>query len=239
MSSLRKKVVILGDGEIGTSFYNVLGPYFDTVVYGRIESAEFLESTEVDLLMIAFPYSDEFISEVNRYKEMFRPVHIVIVSTVPPGTSRSLGAVHSPVTGMHPYLEESICTFTRFLGGNGADVVGQFFRRAGLRVQLYDKQEATELAKLNQTTKYALNIENDKELKKQCNKWEVSFAEVSILPTMDYNTGYERLGYPEYKLPILQPIMTKQGGHCTRQNCDLWETPITEFIKKLNDVYET
>jgi hypothetical protein len=53
--------------------------------------------------------------------------------------------------------------------------------------------------------------------------------------SQNYNEGYEKLGYPEYKMPLLNPIMTKQGGHCTIPNLDLWETEFTKFIKKQNE----
>jgi len=54
---------------------------------------------------------------------------------------------------------------------------------------------------------------------------------------MDYNRGYEELGRSEFKMPLLTPILTQQKGHCTRNNCDLWTTEFTEFIKRLNDSY--
>ncbi len=78
-------------------------------------------------------------------------------------------------------------------------------------------------------------IEYVKDLKRICDKRGLNFSNVYTLPSQDYNRGYKELGRPEYKMPLLVPILTKQGGHCTRRNCDLWDTPFTKLIKELND----
>lgn len=215
------KSLIIGSGEIGKSLCYVLD--------GDITDKTFTGG-EYDIIHICFPYNDEFESEVKRYQELYKPKYTVIHSTVPVGTSRKCDAIHSPVIGVHPYLEESLKTFTKYLGGEQAGEVADYFRRAGIKVYLTDKSETTELAKLSQTTQYALNIEYVKNLKRECDKNNVPFSEVYTLFTDNYNKGYNKLGSPEYKLPLLVPIMTKQGGHCTIPNCKLWDTKFTKFI---------
>jgi hypothetical protein len=154
---------------------------------------------------------------------------------VPVGTSRAVKAIFSPVVGLHPHLEKSLKTFTKFIAGDGASDVADYFRRAGMKIYLLDKSETAELAKLSQTTFYALMIEYVKDLKRHCNRLDLSFSEAYTLFSVDYNKGYELLGYPEYKMPLLVPIQKKQGGHCTIPNCDLWQTVFTDFIKKQNE----
>lgn len=226
------KTLIIGYGQIGRSLAKVLNDYAPDHL-DRIEGDSSLPNN-YDIVHICFPYSETFIQDVENYKRRFNPQHIVIHSTVPVGTSRACGAVHSPVVGIHPHLAESIKTFTKFLGGEGASGVANYFRRAGCKVYLYDKPETTELAKLSQTTFYALTIEYAKDLKRQCDKLGLSYTEVATLPAMDYNRGYEALGLPEIKIPILVPIMTPQGGHCTIPNCGLWDTVFTKFIEQQN-----
>ena len=97
-----------------------------------------------------------------------------------------------------------------------------------------DKSESTELMKMQSTTFYGLMIEFFKDMKKQCLKYDVPF-ELFTLWNMNYNEGYEKLGHPEYKKPLLVPIMKKIAGHCVKPNLDLIDTPFTKFMKELKD----
>lgn len=223
------QTIILGFGEIGTALAKVLKTYNPII---KTKTKENISGIEI--MHICFPYSNSFVKEVKRYQELYKPKYTVIHSTVPVGTSKLCDAIHSPCLGVHPYLEESFKTFTKFLGGKKASEVADYFRRAGMKVYICDKSETTELAKLSQTTQYALNIEYIKNLKQECDKFKIPFAEVYTLFSENYNKGYIKLGYPEYSLPLLVPIMQKQGGHCTLPNCEIWNTVFTKLIKKLN-----
>lgn len=219
----------MGEGQVGTALAKVLSDYSPTILDRGEESI-----SEFDILHITFPYSEEFVSEVKRYQEKYKPKFTVIHSTVPVGTSKQCNATHSPVIGIHPHLAQSMKTFFKYLGGPEASEIADYFRRAGCKVYLYDKAETTELLKLSQTTLYAVYIEYTKELKRICDSLGLSFSEVHTIPVSDYNRGYEDLGLPEIKIPNLIPIMKKQGGHCTIPNCDLWTNDFTEFVKKMN-----
>lgn len=190
--------------------------------------------SQYDILHICFPYSPTFEVDVANYQRKFNPKYTIIHSTVAIGTSRRCNAIHSPVVGIHPHLAQSIKTFKRFLGGKQASGVADYFRRAGCNVYLFDDQETTELAKLSQTTFYAMTIEYTKMLKRICDEMGLSFTEVYTTFVVDYNRGYEELGMPEIKIPNLVPIMREQGGHCTIPNCDLWTNDFTEFVKEQN-----
>lgn len=226
------KTLILGMGEIGTSLYNILKPHYE--IYskdkGRSLSGEAIGN--MDIIHICFPYSDKFINQVKEYQEAFNPKFTVIHSTVPIGTSRKLNAIHSPVVGMHPDLTKSLTTFTKFLGGEDASEVANYFRRVGIKVHLEDKSETTELLKIQSTTFYATMIEFCKEMKEKCLELDVPYDSF-LLWNDNYNKGYEKLGYPEYKKPLLQPIMKKQGGHCTLSNLELIDTKFTKFLKEI------
>jgi len=223
--------LIIGAGEVGLSLFQFFKNYYQVSIID--EYSECFEKN-IAYLHITFPYSKNFIKEVKKYQKKYKPTHTIIHSTCPPGTSRKCNATFSMIVGIHPHLEKSIKTFTKFLAGEEASLVANYFRKAGMKVYLYDKQEALEYAKVSQTTFYALMIEYVKNLKRICDKENLNFAEVYTLPSQDYNRGYEILGYPEFKMPMLTPILTKQGGHCTIANCDFWNTPFTKLIKELN-----
>lgn len=227
------KSLIIGMGEIGSSLYNVLKKEYQVDTFD-IKKDIILYSGQADILHICFPYSDTFENQVKHYIREHKPKYTVVHSTVPPGTCDRLGVIHSPCIGIHPHLEKSLTTFTKFIGGIEASHVADYFRRAGMKVYIVDKAESTELMKILDTTFYALCIEYFKDIKTQCEKLDVPF-ELWTVYNENYNRGYEKLGYPEYVRPNLTPIMKKQGGHCTLPNCELIDTDFTRLIKKLND----
>ena len=212
--------LICGRGEIGKSLKRVLQPFYKIVSLDKNE-ADFADNTPIEVMHICFGYSDKFISEVKRYQEKYKPKYTVIHSTVPVGTSRQCGATHSPCRGMHPYLEEGIKTFVKFIGGEQASEVSHYFRRAGLKVILFDKQETTEAGKILDTEYYRHCIEFAHKVKKYCIQHDLNFHEVYTLFNQTYNSGYSELGHSEFIRPVLQPIMTPIGGHCVLQNKDL------------------
>ncbi len=218
--------LVIGLGEIGKAVQNI----FDC--HGRDIDDENIE--DYDIVHICFPYSDNFVSQVRMYDAIHGPSYLIIHSTVPPGTSRELNAIHSPVIGIHPYLEESIRTFTKFLGGEAASLVADEFRKRGIKVFLFDKQETTELMKILDTTFYGVCAEYTKDVKRQAQAHDVPFEAWKIW-TDNYNQGYQKLGYPEYTRPNLVPIMKTLGGHCVLNNASLIETKFTKLLKDSND----
>lgn len=216
--------LIIGAGEIGKSLHKVLG--------GDIRGKE-PHQGHYDIIHICFPYDSSFISQVEIYQNQHTPKYTVIHSTVPVGTSRKCNAINSPCLGIHPYLEESFKIFTKFLGGENAGEVADYFRRANIKVYITDKPETTELMKILDTTHYGVEIEIVKDIKRQCDKFGVPF-EAWTLWVNNYNDGYEKLGHPEYKKPNLVPNMQPIAGHCVIQNTELLETPFTKLLKELN-----
>jgi len=224
------KTLIIGAGEIGNSLFGVLSPHYNCEIVDEDNWLNVL-GEEFEIIHICFPYSNKFVEYVKEYQKMYKPKYTVIHSTVPIGTSRKCNAIHSPVEGLHPFLKESILTFTKFLSGEEAGQVADYFRRANVKVYLVDKQESTELMKIMSTTFYGMQIEFTKEMKILCEDYEVPF-ELFTLWNMNYNESYEKLGHPEYKKPLLTPILTPIKGHCVMQNTELLENDFTKFLKE-------
>jgi len=205
--------LIIGIGEVGTALGNI---FTDADL-----QAHHYNSYDCEILHIAFPYSNEFENEVKRYQKLHNPKHTIIHSTVPVGTSRKLNAIHSPIRGIHPNLEQGIRTFVKFIGGEQASEVADLFRKSGIRVMLFDRQETTEALKLFDTEYFRTCVEFTHRVKRYCNKHNLNFAEVYTLPNITYNEGYGTLGYKEYYRPVLEPIMKEIGGHCLVPNSKL------------------
>ncbi len=144
--------IIIGNGEVGKSLYEVLKDVHETYLRG-IEDVE-LPKTEV--LNICFPYSREFKKQVRKYQKMYEPLVTIIHSTVPIGTCRKLNATHSPIHGKHPNLSGGIKTFVKFVGG-GDPIVIKFLNDAGIKTRAVGL-EGSDASKLWCPTYYGWNI---------------------------------------------------------------------------------
>lgn len=207
-------------GEVGMALAEVLQQYrpdtYDPALFPFSDLA-----SQYDIIHICFPYSPKFVQHVKEYQETFKPKYTIIHATTPVGTSSKVGAIHSPIRGLHPHLTEGIETFVKFLGGEKASEVADYFRRAGLRVLLCDRADTTEAMKLFDTEYYRACIEFAQRVKAYCDKHGLNFHEVYTLANQTYNEGYTKLGHPEFVRPVLQPIMKPIGGHCVLPNKDL------------------
>lgn len=220
--------IIAGNGEVGAALSSVIG--------GKIHDPvkKLIARGHCDVLHVCFPYCASFISNVKKYQRQFKAKLTIIHSTVPIGTSRKCNAVHSPIRGVHPYLETGIRTFVKFFGGEPKDA----YRAAGifdkLRIKTFvtDKAENTEALKLWDTTQYGYMILLNRKIKKWCDKNSVDFNIVYTLANETYNNGYAGLGRPEVARSYLKHIPGLIGGHCVRQNAVLLDKKIAVEFEK-------
>lgn len=80
--------LVVGAGEVGRAVGSVL----ECDVVDVTD-----EPGSAAVLHVCFPWFDGFEAEVARYRALFDSEVVVVHSTVPVGTCRALGAVHSPV----------------------------------------------------------------------------------------------------------------------------------------------
>lgn len=224
------KSLIIGNGEIGKSLYNILKEKYEETY---IRDVEGLKLEGVDILHICFPYTKKFVDYVKKYQREYNPKFTIIHSTVPVGTSTRCNAFHSPVRGIHPHLEESLKCFVKYLAPASKELE-HYFKLAGIDVKLVEKPETTELAKLYCTTIYGLNIIAEKECYNYCQKLGLDFDIVYTDCNKTYNEGYERLGFPQFKKYILEHRDGNLGGHCIQNNASIlfedYKSPMAEFV---------
>lgn len=219
------KHIVIGFGEVGQAIQSVFGccPFVDINHKSKTVESEWVHNKVEGIMHVCIPFSDYFNATVIGYQLTFKPAYTVIHSTVPVGTCRPLNAIHSPIRGLHPNLYEGVKTFVKFLGGEEASKVADEFRRHGLKIMLFDKQETTELGKLLDTEYYRACIEFALRSKELCNKHGVPYSEAYTLFNMTYNEGYTKLNHPEYVRPVLEAIMKPISGHCVMPNKELLE----------------
>ena len=213
----KQKVVVAGLGEIGKPLLEAVRTRHDAV---GVDLAPLLEPIgQVDVLHICYPFEiKDFIGETARYIELFRPSLTIINSTVAIGTTRAVAqlagaaVVHSPVRGKHIRMLDELYKYVKFVGASDPEIGRQaadHFESVGMKARLLSSPEATELAKLTETTYFGLLIAWAQELERYCDQVAVSYDEIVSF--------YEEIGY----LPPVKYTPGIIGGHCVMPNIEI------------------
>ena len=174
---------------------------------------------KVDVLHVCYPFQiDDFVGETARYIALFKPALTVINSTVAVGTTRAIAVrtgaavVNSPVRGKHAHMLEELRSYTKFLGAldpAGAEKARHHFESLGLNTKILSSPEATELAKLTETTYFGLMIAWAQELERYCDQSGQYYEEITSF-------------YDEIKFfPPVKYFPGVIGGHCVMPNIEL------------------
>ncbi len=216
MKTTLQKVVIVGLGEVGKPLFDLASRYHDTV---GVDISPVAQINDVDVMHICFPYQiKDFVGESARYIDQFRPALTVIDSTVSIGTTRAIAdrtgadVVNSPVRGKHARMLDEIGTYTKFVGALNR-VVGQraaeHFESLGMKTKILSSPEATELAKLTETTYFGLMIAWAQEVERYCDETGQDYDEVTSF--------YEEIKF----FPPVKYFPGVIGGHCVMPNIEL------------------
>src|SRR5262249_52874791 len=144
--------------------------------------------SQCDVMHICFPFQNgDFVGQVVEYVHQYRPDLTVINSTVAPGTTRRIAVesgnavVNSPVRGKHARMKEEMLHYTKFVGAldpqSGQRAV-EHFEKVGMKTKLLSSPEATEIAKLTETTYFGLLIAWAQEVERYCMELGVNYNEV-------------------------------------------------------------
>jgi UDP-N-acetyl-D-mannosaminuronate dehydrogenase len=212
-----KSILVVGLGEVGKPLFQLLSKHYKVIGIDVQPPAE--PVGEVDVLHICFPFEiKDFVAESARYIETYKPAVTVINSTVAVGTTRKVAmrtgtpVVHSPVRGKHIRMLQELGHYTKFVGSldpaSGAHVAAHF-TGAGMKAKVLTTPEASELAKLTETTYFGLMIAWAQEVERYCDQTGASYEEIvsfydeiSFFPTTKYFPGVI-------------------GGHCVMPNIEI------------------
>lgn len=208
-----QSVVVVGLGEVGKPLFELLSEHFHTTGLDiTLPSAV----PPADVLHICFPFQvRDFVGETERYIKMLRPKLTIVNSTVGVGTTRLIEertgspVVNSPVRGKHARMLEELRHYTKFIGATNATAgqkAAQHFRAAGLKTRVLSSPEATELAKLTETTYFGLLIAWAQEVERYCDLAGTNYEEIVSF--------YEEIKY----LPQVKFSPGVIGGHCVIPN---------------------
>jgi len=211
--SKNSKVVVVGLGEVGKPLYGIISKHYE-VVGVDISPPEPVEHVEV--LHVCFPFGiKDFVGESVRYIKFFQPRLTIINSTVAVGTTRRIAeqsgaaVANSPVRGKHARMAEELLFYTKFVGAMDAataELSAQHFQSLGMKTKTLSTPEATELAKLTETTYFGVLIAWAQEVERYCDQTGQDYNEI--------NSFWEEIKY----LPPVKFFSGVIGGHCVMPN---------------------
>ena len=206
-------VVIVGLGEVGKPLLEIMKSRYQT--FG-VDINQPASVSQCDVMHICFPFqSDNFVRQVVEYIHQYRPALTVINSTVAPGTTRTIAVesgtavVNSPVRGKHVRMQEELLHYTKFVGAldtRSGQCAVEHFEGVGMKTKLLTSPEASEIAKLTETTYFGLLVAWAQEIERYCVKLGANYDEVVSF--------YEEIRF----FPPVKYFPGEIGGHCVMPN---------------------
>jgi len=213
----RQTVVIAGLGEVGKPLLDLVSKHHEAI--GVDISPPVVRVDKVDILHVCYPFAiKDFIGETARYMELFKPALTIVNSTVAVGTTRAIAertgasVVNSPVRGKHARMLEQLQTYTKFVGAldpASGRRAAEHFESMGLNTKILSAPEATELAKLSETTYFGLLIAWAQEVERYCDRAGQAYEEVASF--------YDEISF----FPAVKYFPGIIGGHCVLPNIDI------------------
>jgi UDP-N-acetyl-D-mannosaminuronate dehydrogenase len=210
----QKKVVVVGLGEVGRPLLEIVSRCHHAIGVDISPPSE--QIGKVDVLHVCFPFDiHDFVGETARYIELFKPLLTIINSTVAIGTTRAVAQktgfalAHSPVRGKHVRMLEELRAYTKFVGAMDTASgrhAAEHFESIGLKTRILPSPEATELAKLTETTYFGLMIAWAQEVERYCDRVGQSYEGITSF--------YEEIGF----FPTTKYFPGIIGGHCVMPN---------------------
>jgi len=225
------KVMVIGLGEIGKPLLEVISRHYNNNV--GIDIAPPAEPPgDIDIMHVCYPFRiNDFIGETARYIEQFKPCLTVIHSTVEVGTTRAVAertgatVVNSPVRGKHTRMAADLLHYDKFVGGidaPSAERTARHFESMGMKTRVLSSPEATELAKLTETTYFGLIIAWAQEVERYCDQLGLNYDEIVSI--------YDEVPF----FPRVKYFPGVIGGHCVMANIDiLSKTARSDILKAI------
>jgi UDP-N-acetyl-D-mannosaminuronate dehydrogenase len=233
LSQVSQTVIIVGLGEVGKPLFEIIRTYHE--VFG-VDIDLTAPIKRCDVMHVCFPFRDQnFADQVVEYIRRYQPALTIINSTVAPGTSRHIAGesgasvVNSPVRGKHARMQEELLHYKKFIGAldpeSGARAA-RHFESMGIKTKVLGSPEATEIAKLTETTYFGLMIAWAQEVERYCGEVGASYDEVVSF--------YEEVEF----FPPVKYFPGVIGGHCVMPNIAIlrqqFPSGLLEAIMKSN-----
>jgi UDP-N-acetyl-D-mannosaminuronate dehydrogenase len=232
------KSLVVGMGQIGTAVAQTIAKCDDVLTYD-VRDGAVVEIAAVDILHVCIPFKDEasFLATVQYYIKFYKPMHVLIWSTVAIGTTKKInGAVHSPVEGRHPALTMSVRTMVRWLGANNegeGEFFAKYFKELWIKPHVVNNSDFTEFLKLRSTSRFGINLAFAEYESSVASELGMDYRLLKDFDR-DYNKLYRNLGMDWAQRYVLNAPGGKIGGHCVVPNAKLLDAQFpSDFLKRI------
>jgi UDP-N-acetyl-D-mannosaminuronate dehydrogenase len=228
--------VVVGLGEVGGPLLELIQRSGLDVVGIDVDPVSLPEPGTVGVMHVCFPFEiPDFVGEASRYVELLQPRLTVVNSTVAVGTTRAIAertgtpVAYSPIRGKHARMLEELTKYVKFIGADDdaiAERAVEHFESLGMTTKVVASPETAELAKLTETTYFALLIGWAQTVERWAQDQGASYDEVVAF--------YEEIGF----FPPVKYVPGVIGGHCAMPNIELLvqssESPFLDAIRESN-----
>lgn len=229
------KAILVGYGEIGKGVRGFYERFHDIDVIDLNYTQDSYES-EYDIMLVAIPYSSGFVGTIKEYQKRFKPKGTIIFSTVAIGTTSQIkNAVHAPIEGKHPHLEDSISLWKPMIGGYNKHVEKWFNAINKPRVYV-ENPEITEAMKMLSTSYYGVMLEYFRYANSVLEVFGGNKDHFNEY-TNNYNNLYQEMDMANFTRPIFNSVpVGKLGGHCVTPNAKILDQQFPSIF--LKQIYE-
>jgi len=195
------------------------------------------------VLHICIPFSNKFVTNVQKLVKKFDPEILILHSTISPMTTSiiqsklKIPVIYSATRGVHKRMISDLKKYTKFFAINNNAPKKKFaitefqkvMRKNGIKTKQMSTPETLELGKIICDTSYL--------------GWLINYAQLSNMIAIQYNVNYDEMWTFSDEIhkflgnrPKMYPGFI--GGHCVIPNLDLMHNQTLDLIKKINTKYE-
>jgi hypothetical protein len=209
---------IVGIGKIGQALWSIFDGPYQTLPIDPQAGYDVPAQCKVDQLHITIPYNELFVEEVVTWVATTDPFHIIIHSTIVPGTMEALDNVlkvhdfdcmlsYSPCYCWAPHIKDQLMTMSKNLAGYTEDntrAAAMSMEEAGMNVTVFSTPEALEWAHVFFVWRTALEQYWTNSVHEVSENKDLNFIEMAPAYTELMNSGLSQIR----SLSRFFPIMT-------------------------------
>lgn len=245
---MRKKIVVVGLGEIGkpilllTSKKNIAVGYDINPRLMDKKKFKKYQSLQTAFLHICIPYTKNFVSQVSSLFKKFKPECIVIHSTIRPYTTKKLQnhlpvpVIYSSTRGVHKRMLYDLRRYTKFYAiepdapkaKQASSTYVRSMKKCGVKTKRMSNPITLELAKIIVDTSYY--------------GWLINYAQISNMIAIQNKVNYDEMW--SFADEIQKSLGNRPkmfpgfiGGHCVIPNLSLIDEDSFWQIDKINNIY--
>ncbi|NIP61667.1 MAG: hypothetical protein GWN01_10920 [Nitrosopumilaceae archaeon] len=242
----QQKDVVAGLGEIGNPIRKLVSKVMTTQGYDidpkLIKNNKKMNQLQTRFLHVCIPFNEKFDDNVISLYHKFKPMGIIIHSTIAPGTTKKIqsqlpiSVIYSATRGVHKRMLYDLKRYTKFFaiqssapdGRWAARTFAKLMKDCGVKTKKMSSPIALELAKIVVDTSYY--------------GWLINYAQLSSMIAQKHGVDYDEMwSFADeiHKYLGNRPKMFPGfiGGHCVLPNLDLLKDPNLELIREINNDY--